>query len=249
MKQFFELNYANVFNHKAFMILLVFALKFINIQSFQNLKVMNESNNSYYIIKSDSINYYSNKNLTLVKLFEGDQVINTIGGSEIISFAKYTFAQNISNLVVVKNYIYFLQSRNYICHAKLEIDNEIGSQNETLELIPWYQRSSSLDYYYIVGLLKPNCFEMFLYELYTDNCANFIRSSISLVNVSAVSYQVKDPFGDSSLVLFYQHKFTNHIIAQRYYISSNDNSFEMYSNSVYEHGYSKVKAIKSIIPR
>ena len=103
-----ELNYANVFNHKAFMILLVFALQFITIQSIKKFKAIHESNNNYYIIKDDSINYYSNNNLTLVKLFEEDQAIKTIGESEIISFAKYTFDENIPNLLMVKNYIYSL---------------------------------------------------------------------------------------------------------------------------------------------
>ena len=120
MKHFLELNYANAFNHKAFLILLVFALKFINIQSFQNFKAIHESNNSYYIIKNDSINYYSNNNLTLVKLFEGDQAIKTIGESEIISLAKYTFAQDIPNLLMVKDYVYSLKSRYCICNAKIE---------------------------------------------------------------------------------------------------------------------------------
>ena len=90
-----------------------------------------------------------------------------------------------------------MKSRNYICNAKLKIFNGIGSQNETLELIAWNQRSSRLDYYYIVGLLKPTFFGMFLFELATDNCTNFIRSNISLGNVSTVSYQVINPFGDT----------------------------------------------------
>lgn len=151
---------------------------------------------------------------------------------------------------MVKNYVYSLQSRNYTCNAKLEVFGGIGGQNEALELIPLKQRSSRPDYYYIVGLLKQQFLELFLYEFNTDNCNNFMRSKISLSDVSAISYQVKDLYGDSSLVLFYQPSYQNHIIAQRYHIFSNNNSFEMNSNSAYsacEHVDSKVKVIKSIL--
>lgn len=119
MKQFLELNYANVFNHKAFMILLVFALKFINIQSFLNFKAIHESNNNYYIIKKDSINYYSNKNLTLVKIFEGEQEIRTIGESEISA---------LQNIVLVKTFqiylwlkIMFILCNQEITHVMLNL--------------------------------------------------------------------------------------------------------------------------------
>ena len=52
--------FKTIFKYELFMILFIIVLRFKIINSFPNFKTIYISNNNYWIITQDSINYYSN---------------------------------------------------------------------------------------------------------------------------------------------------------------------------------------------
>ena len=102
MKKYPMSIFITIFNYEIFMILF---FQFKEIKSFSNFKTIHISENNYWIIKQDSINYYSNDQMSSVKTFDDDQMITTIEELDAVSLGVFKEVPGIANLLVVKDYV------------------------------------------------------------------------------------------------------------------------------------------------
>ena len=81
----------------------VFILKIIEIECFQNIKSFYDSKDSYYIITSEEIKYYTNESFINIETFLNDHKIIFENEAEIVSYGKFKDSPNVADLIIVKN--------------------------------------------------------------------------------------------------------------------------------------------------
>ena len=111
-----SLSYYTISNEKikTIRIFLIFSLNILNIQSLPNFKTIYLSNNYYYMITPDKINYYCyNDNggaTSITQQFNDEQKINTIEESKMVSFEAFRNNPSVANLLIVKYFVYAVTS-------------------------------------------------------------------------------------------------------------------------------------------
>ena len=240
--------YKTIFNNEIFMILLIFFLKFIRIQSFENFKTLYISYNNYLIIKQNSINYYSNNLLNEIKTFDESQMITTTEELDNVSFGVYKDEDNsmIANLLIVKDYIYAIQYGRYICDYQL---NKITNVLST-EVFPYKCISNTC--FYIIGLMQNNkSLFLYLYQNPADSCSSTLVASLSINNVAS---NLKCQFMLSSdnqkvLTCFCQNGDRNQMLVKSFSIDISTPRIQEISSLSKTKDNNGVKVIKSIASR
>ena len=238
-------------DYEIFMILYIFILQLVRIKSFQNFKAIYISNNNYWIIKQNSINYYSNNQLNVIKIFDDNQRITTIEELDIASFGTFKEESDsgIANLVIIKNYVYAIFNGQFLCDYLL---NEITNVLST-DIIPY--KCSYNSCFYIVGIIQNNknlC--LYLYKNPSDSCSSRVVGTVTINNVN---YNLKCEFmllssNEKVLTCFYQNGDIKQIIAKSFRINvsnpySNPNFQDISLTATkYNNG---AKVIKSILSK
>ena len=181
------------------------------------------SENNYWIIKQDSINYYSNDQMNSVKAFDDGKQLTTVEELDAVSLGVFKENTDKANLLVVKDYVYAIQNGNYICYTKLtEIIDSYSS-----EVKPY---KCSVNFcFYVIGLIKTNKdLLLLLYKNPGSTCPNEAEA-VSLITINNVSSNLKCElmiqFSDEKvLTCFYQDDNQKQIVARSFNINIQDES-------------------------
>ncbi len=168
------------------------------------------------MIKSDKIIYYQyngdGEPINVVINFEGEQIINSIEESEMISFGKFRDNTEVANLIIVKDYIYAVLNTNFFCFLKLSEITLYPSQVFPIKCIDNFC-------YYIVGIINSDKeLKLFLYKNPSTNCDGYSVNTFTINNIGTDNFScqlMKSYSYQDILVCFYQIGNTNQIIADR----------------------------------
>ena len=181
------------------------------------------SENNYWIIKQDSINYYSNDQMNSVKTFDEGKQLTTVEELDAVSLGVFKENTDKANLLVVKDYVYAIQNGNYICYTKL---TEI-IDSYSLEVKPY--KCSANFCFYVIGLIKTNKdLLLLLYQNPGSSCPNEAEavSTITINNVNSnLKCELMIQFSDEKvLTCFYQDDNQKQIVARSFNINIQDES-------------------------
>ena len=102
--------------------LILIILFVAKIQSFDDLKRIYIGNDNYYIISEKEINFYQNKDnsnkMILMYTFKSSEKITSVDELENVAYGKFKCDYEVRNLIMVKNYIYFLSKKYYYTKLK-----------------------------------------------------------------------------------------------------------------------------------
>ena len=218
MKKYPMSIFKTIFNYEIFMIFMLI-LKFKTIKSFPNFKTIHISNNNYWIITQDSINYYSNDQMKVSQNFQNDQKINSVEELDAASLGVFKEETGTANLLVVKDYVYAIMDGNHICNTRLTEITDVYS----LEVDPY--KCSSNYCFYVVGVIKTNKdLVLYLYKNPSTSCSSEAVSTITINNVgSNLKCEIMiTSANEKVLTCFYQDNNSNQIIAKSFNINIQD---------------------------
>ena len=215
--------------------LILIILFVAKIQSIDDLKRIYIGNDNYYIIDEKEINFYQNKgttnNMILMYTFSNAQKIKDVTELENIGYGKFNCNPEVRNLILVKNYIYYVLDDDYYCNEELSKIN-----GKALQLIA-FECVGLFSYYYIVFIDNNKNLNLHYYKKLSGSCLLSKKSEIyeSLIFNEIGSENFSCEKMDSSskgevLTCFYKSATENQIVAT----SFNINYVQMFSNKINE---------------
>ena len=173
------------------------------------MKAIYASNNKYFIITYDKIYFYdkSTQDLTTAWTFTSDQQITDEAQFEMISYGYFKDSQ-IGDLILVKNYIYFISESHYYCDQKI---NEIG--NYTAQAYPF----KCFDSYcgFVIVYKNGNQLEAYLYKKSITECDATRIKTYTVGTIVSTNFccQFMYTSGMNSLACFFEGN-SNELIAE-----------------------------------
>ena len=162
-----------------FLILMIILIYKTNSQ--QYFKAIYIGNNYYYLIFTGGFNYYkigSNKSLYS---FSSDQKIQSQGELNMINFGKFVTDLTKDNILIVKNYAYYVLDGDYTENEKL---NNIGDYPSELVAL----KCDTITCFFIVGIIN-NQKQIYLYLNKKKSSVSFIDNnplaSLTINNVES----------------------------------------------------------------
>ena len=214
----------NIFNIIGFLIFTINIVKLDDgVQEIPNFKSIYFSNNYYYIINSNGINYYDGTTYITFHTFIGDKIITSEEESEMISFGVYKNNLNVPELLIVKKYLYFINKGTL--SSETTVDEIIGYSSEI------YPIKCMDDYncYFVIGLITSDK-ELKLY-LYKSNYNNInMVDSIIISNTDSENVSCLLILSDTEvLICFNENNNIKEIVAS--YLSINTESEKILKNT------------------
>ena len=226
----------NKYISKIYLFALLFLLNITKIESFQNFKAFSDpkDSNSYYIITSNNISYYNNFIFETKINLPDSLIITTESEFALISLDYFKNAENIPDLLIIKNYIYAVSAGNVICYSKF---NELDSSVYSCEVNVY--KCFDLHCYFIIGCIDSNKqLTLSLYEnpqeycLYDNPIYALTKKIINDINSENFSCQLIESiqYNDYILICFYRSINSNEILATGFNIDvNNKNISEIYT--------------------
>ena len=194
------------------------------IQSIDDLKRIYIGNDNYYIIDEKEINFYQNKgttnNMILMYTFSNAQKITNVDELENIGYGKFNCNPEVRNLIMVKNYLYYVLDDDYYCNEELTKIN-----GKALQLIA-FECKGLFSYYYIVFIDNDKKLNLHYYIKLSGTCVFSGKSEIfeSLIFNEIGSENFSCEKMDSSskgevLTCFYKSATENKIVATSFYMN------------------------------
>ena len=239
------LKYGFYFHFLRFKILFLFLVSSLKYTKSDDFKVIYISENKYYIITYENIYFYKfSETLKISYTFNETQKIKTDEELNMISIGifKGEFS-GLSNLIIVKNYVYAIKETIYYCNTAI---NEI--QGYSSEIFPL---TCTNHCYYIIGIINSNKqLYLYLYKNVPGFCNSYLVYSFSIDNVGSENFScqlMESPSNGELLTCFYESNNSNEIIANNLYLNiSSDQIESLFTCSKY---INKAKIIKSVISK
>lgn len=188
-------------------IIFIFILRILKIQSLPNYKMIYLTDNDYYMITSDEIIYCDNNGNQFVKWDLEDPI--TTNEELEISFDVFENEQSSITLLLVKSYIYVLQYFNKICHK--EIEQIRGYHSE----ICAFKYNGQFSYYFVGNINSNKVLQLFLVENSAYGCDiyNIVNYEINNVDSKNLNCQIMQISSDEEKLLTCFYESSNKIIA------------------------------------
>ena len=233
-----------------FNLILLLLLCIIKIKSIQNLKLIYLGEDNYYIISSEKIYFYknigNNNKMPILFTFPSDQKIQLEEEFDTIFFGEFDCQIKIRNILIIKNYVYYVLKDEYYCYEQLKKIEGIIS-----EFIPF--RCVLLYCYYIVGFISSNQkLNIYIFKKLYNNCLDksdvFSILSYNTIDSENFSCQLMEDSSDEQvLTCFYQKHNSQLIIATSFKIDFLYQSIEDISSLTSTKQINGAKFIKSKI--
>ena len=201
-------------------IILILLYCAIKIQSIQNLKLIYLGEDNYYIISSEKIYFYQNKDnnnkIPILYFLKDNQKLQIEKEFNTIFFGEFNCIISVRNILTIKNYIYYLINDEYFCNEQLtQIEGTIT------ELIPF--DCVGIYCYYFVGFINNNKeLNLYLFKKITNNCLDnsdlFLSLTYNKIGSENFSCQIMNPSDGQVLTCFYQKYNSNEIIASSFQV-------------------------------
>ena len=213
--------------------LILIILFVAKIQSFDDLKRIYIGNDNYYIISEKEINFYQNKDnsnkMILMYTFQSSEKITSVDELENVAYGKFKCDLQVRNLIMVKNYIYYVLNEKYYCNEKLDNLNGKG-----LQLIP-FECGLVYNYYYIVFIDNDKKLNLHYYKKMSGTCLISGKSDLyeslvfNKIDSENFSCEKMDHYSKGEvLTCFYKSATDNKIVAT----SFNVNKLQVFGNKI-----------------
>ena len=138
-----------------FLIIIIILIYKTNSQ--QNFKAVYIGNNYYYLIFTDSINYYKIGNNKIIYTLKSNQKIQSEGDLNCIDFGEFITDLTKDNILIIKNYAYYVFNGEISDNEKL---SELGNYPSELVAL----NCDNLACYFIVGIINQKKIYLYLYK-------------------------------------------------------------------------------------
>ena len=219
-------------------IFLLFSLRLINLSLNLYYKVLYLSDNEYYIINSQRIQFFDSNTKAFSNIEDIDIESMNLSDEEIEMINYGVFKSNLDkpNLLIIKNTIYSVEKDIYYCRNVLS-DLSIYK----LQIIPY--TCDSIFCYIIISYLYNNQFTVQLYSIQglKTSCSTDFKKSYQIFNIQSnnVKCEIMNPSSDLEiLTCFFQT--SNSIKAYSYEIDTDAGRLSIYSQKSYESTTAKI---------
>ena len=202
-------------------IIIIFLFCTLKIQSIKNVKLIYLGEDNYYIISSNKINFYKNKDnnnkMPILYSFNSNQKIRNEEEFNSIFFGKFNCIISVRNILIIKNYVYYLLNDEYFCNEQL---NQI--KGNMIELIP-FDCIGIYCYYFVVFINNNKEINIYLFKKIINNCLDnsdlFSALTYNKIGSENFSCQLMKSTSDGQvLTCFYQKYNSNEIIASSFQV-------------------------------
>ena len=137
--------------------LIIIMILIYKINSQQYFKALYIGKNYYYLIFKDSINYYKIGSNKLIHSLASNQKIQSEGDLNCIDFGEFVTDLTKDNILIIKNYAYYVLDGEYSNNEKL---SELGNYPSELVAL----NCDNLACYFIVGIINQKKIYLYLYK-------------------------------------------------------------------------------------